>query len=275
MEVSKIQFYPNVTLDFFHLEEKTSNNADIFVNNFIPVLNNDSRALISFDDDNNCNGISDSALGFSFSAYREVNNSNELEYITNISNGDLSIIDYNVANQKEYKYYIFKEDDTLISATNISNVIETCWWDWFMIGMTKENENSDIYTVNADDVWSFALNVESAEMMQNFNKTEYRNLTQYPKVSQGKLNYASGSLTCLFGRIKNDLYEESTDLLDAWNTFCTNGQLKLLKDRKGHKMVVEIMSSSTKVMDITREQVNSITFNWIQVGDTDNMTILG
>ena len=82
MNLDSIYIYPHVTLDFLHLERQSEKNADIYVNQYIPILNNNSVALITFDDTNNCRGITDSALGYNFSIYREKNNSNELEYIT-------------------------------------------------------------------------------------------------------------------------------------------------------------------------------------------------
>jgi len=275
MEIYGFVCHPNITLDFFHLEESSVNNANIFTNRYIPSLNNNSKVLITFDSNNNCEGVSESALGYSFSAYREESGTNELKYLTKINDGALSLIDYNIANQKEYTYYIFKEDDNTISAANISDPVEACWWEWSITGITKASYNTEEYTVNSNDIWIFSLNIESAEKIQNFNKVEYRNLTKFPKISQGNLNYTTGSLTCLIGEIRNNNYVDTVELLNAWNDFCTNGQLKLLKDRKGNKMIVDIMSSSTKTYDETKEQADVLTFSWAQLKDSDDMTIIG
>lgn len=274
MGLKEIFVHSNLTVDFIHLEEQTPNNDNIFVNTYIPKLSNNSKALISFDGDNNLKGISDSALGYTFSVYREQDSSNKLELVSKIKDGSLSVVDYNVVNQKDYKYHIFKEDDDIISATNISNEVKTCWWNWSITGLTKSDTVLNEYTVNTDNVWLFDLNIESAEIVRNLSKTEYRNLTKYPKFSTGKSNFASSSLTCLIGQIRNSQYYDTPEMLDAWNDFCNNGQLKLLKDRKGHSMIVEILSSSSKTLDETREQVDTITFSWTQIGDTSNMTIV-
>lgn len=273
MNLKEVVLKTNVNVDFFHLEEESENNVNIFTNNYIPKLSNDSKALITFEDnDNKLKGISESALGYLFSVYREKNNSNKLEYIARLNDGSLSMIDYNVANQNQYKYYVFKEDDNYFSGANISDSVETCWWDWSIIGVAENNDGH--FIVDTTNIWSFELNLESAETVQNFSKTEYRNLTKFPKISNGKLNYASGGVTCLIGQIRNNKYVDTTEMLEAWNNFCVNGQLKILKDRKGRIMVVDITSSSSKIMDITSEQVNTITFNWTQIGVTDNMTII-
>lgn len=273
MNLDEIYIYPHVTMDFLHVERQSEKNADIYVNQYIPSLNNNSVALITFDDNNNnCRGITDSALGYTFSIYREKDNSNELEYITRINEGALSLVDYNVANQSQYLYYVFKEDDDYISAANTSNVVNTCWWNWSLIGMNKGEDGN--YYVDTDNIWLFDLNIESADTTHNFTKTEYQNLTQYPKVSIGKINYASGSLTCLLGKINNNSYYEPAEMTNAWRDFCVSGEIKLLRDRKGNSLIVEIMDASSNVMDETVEQARTITFSWTQTGNTNGMTIM-
>lgn len=273
MNLDGIYMYPHVTFDFLHIERQSDSNADIYVSSYIPTLNNNSVALITFDDNNNnCNGITDSALGYTFSIYREENDSNELEYITRINEGALSLVDYNIANQNKYLYYVFKEDEDYISAANTSNEVETCWWNWSITGLNRGDDGN--YYVDTNNIWLFDLNVESADITNNFTKTEYQNLTQYPKVSIGKINYSSGALTCLLGKINNDVYYEPVSMGQAWRDFCASGETKLLKDRKGNILIVEIMSASSNIMDETTEQARTITFNWTQVGTSDGMTIM-
>ena len=272
MNLENIYIYPHQTVDFLHLERQSENNANIYVNQYIPTLNNNSVALITFDDTNNCKGITDSALGYTFSVYREKNNSNKLEYITRISEGTLSLIDYNVANQNNYLYYVFKEDKDYISAANTSNLVRTCWWNWSIVGLKKSEDGN--YYVDTDNIWLFNLNVESADTTHNFSKTEYQNLTRYPKISMGKMNYVSGSLTCLLGKISNNKYYEPTEMTDAWRNFCVGGEVKLLRDRKGNSLIVEIVSESSNIMDETQEQARTITFSWTQVNSPEGMTIM-
>ena len=64
-------------------------------------------------------------------------------------------------------------------------------------------------------------------------------------------------------------------MLDRWNDFCANGNIKLLKDRKGNAMLVMITGNSGQTDDILREQPTTVTFNWVQVDDTTNITVIG
>ena len=281
MLLTGLTVHNNVKLDFFHLEESSSTNANIFnTAKYVPVLNNYSRFLVTFDDGTTTSeGVADVALGYNFSIYREVKDTNQLVYVARLGDGSLSMTDYSVTNNRTYKYYIFKEDESAISEAVVSNDVSTCWWDWSLIDIIPSTSEKGLYYTTGD-IWKFNLNISSAARTQTLNNTTYNNLTRFPKVSSGKLNYSTGSLTCLLGdvqRTTNSLaeYIEPSTMLDKWNEFCADGNMKLLKDRKGNAMLVMITGTSSQTDDVTREQTNTITFSWVEVEDIDNITIIG
>lgn len=271
--LKKVILSSNVTFDFVHLEETdTAINQNIFVNQYIPQLNDTSRALISFDNgDTNCEGISTLSFGYSFSVYRIRDDELAPHLVAAISTGYLSVIDYNVSNQHNYTYYVYKEDDNYSTDANVSNTVNTNWWDWSITGLTRIGKNQ--YRADVNNIWLFELNVESAETVSNIDQTVYNNLTRYPRMSVGKGNYKTGGLTCLIGSVSNGKYYDTSDLYDAFVEFCGSSAPKLLKDRKGHKMLVGINSLSNQIADETREQASTITFTWTEVGSTDNLII--
>lgn len=274
--LDKVQFNSHITLDFAHLEKRQPNDmTDIFTSNYRPIANNYTRSLVCFEGNNNNQSMLDEALGYRFSIYKNEEGSNILKPVYTTSVGQLSIVDYNIRNQKEYQYYVFKETDELSSRAAISNKISTCWWDYAIIGMTLEDEDSKTYKVNTNDVWLFSSNLSSDSTSQNFSKTTYQTLTQYPVVSIGKSNYSTGSFTGLIGKVKKNGYEEDALLLEKWNEFCSNNQLKLFKDRKGHKYIVDISSSSANTLDETKEQATEVSVSWTQIDDADNYIIIG
>lgn len=281
MLLTGLTVHNNVKLDFFHLEESSSTNVNIFnATKYKPVLNNYSRFLVTFDDGTTTSGgVADVALGYNFSIYREVKDTNQLVYVARLGDGGLSMTDYGVTNNKTYKYYIFKEDESAISEAVVSNDVSTCWWDWSLIDIIPSTSEKGLYYTTGD-IWKFNLNISSAAKTQTLNNTTYNNLTRFPKVSSGKLNYSTGSLTCLLGdvqRTTNSLVEyiEPSTMLDEWNEFCADGNIKLLKDRKGNAMLVMVTGTSSQTDDVTREQTNTITFSWVEVEDIDNITIIG
>ena len=151
--LKKVTFYNNITLDFAHLEAVSSNPSQIFTNNYRPIANNNTRSLVCFEGTNNSVGVSDDALGYTFSVYRRDGNNKNLIPIYSKSLGKLSVVDYNVRNQKEYQYYIFKEDAESISKALLSNTITTCWWDYAIIGMTLEDEETKTYKVDPSEYY--------------------------------------------------------------------------------------------------------------------------
>lgn len=282
MLLTKLDVKSHVKLDFFHLEEADPSNKDIFLDaKYKPVLDSYSRFLVTFDDATTVSrGVADIALGYTFSIYKEIKGTNKLSYIENLGEGNLSIKDYNVANEVTYQYYIFKEDDQSISEAAISNEVTPCWWDWSLTDLYPDPEIDDFYYADSNNIWKFSLNVSSSPVTQKINNIVYDNLTRYPKVSMGKSNYSSGAITCLLGDLHPDNnnsihYVEPADMLNKWNEFCTNGNIKLMKDRKGNTMLVTITGLSSQLDDVLVEQTNTITFNWTQIGDTNDVTIVG
>ena len=96
----------------------------------------------------------------------------------------------------------------------------------------------------------------------------------------GKSNYTAGSVTCILGNVQKVSnqgikYVEPVSMLEEWNDFCSNGNIKLLKDRKGNAMLVAITDTSSQVDDVTSEQVTTITFNWVQVDTVKGLSIVG
>ena len=281
MLTNNVKLYNNIKLDFFHIEDAAGDNLNIFNNvRFIPVLNNYSRFLVTFDDGTTtAQGIADEALGYTFSIYREIEGTNNLVYVARLDEGALSVVDYGVVNNTNYRYYIFQEDDSAVSEAVISNNVQTCWWDWSLVDLIPSDEDN-LYYVDDSNIWKFDLNLSSASMTNTMSTTVYDSLAQYPKVSVGNTNYSTGGITCLLGSISRDgssalTYQEPAVLMDLWKAFCSNGRMKLLKDRKGNAYLVAITSNSSQIDDILSEQPNTITFNWVQVGDISNTSVVG
>ena len=284
MNIKRITLCPNVTFDFIHIQKQDDNNADIFVNNYKPKLSANSMALICFDDDvvntgnvYSCFNMSDTAQGYSFVVYRTLDNAHELDYVTTVTNGNLSIIDHNVMNNHIYQYYIYKEDNNYMSSANITNAVYTNWNTWSVTEFIKEDEYSNnkeykvitnLYPLNC---WILDANLESGEINHISNKTVYDSLGIYPKVSIGNNKYDKGSVSAIIDNEK--MGSTAQYVLQNWKTFCSNGRLKLLKDRAGHIWIVAIEDGSTKIADESAQQYNTVSFNWVEVMPTEEVSI--
>lgn len=278
MNIRRITLSPQVKFDFFHLQTNSNSNDNIFVSKYIPSLKNNSVALITFDDifSNiyDSYGITNTASGYTFSVYKEnkTNNNDRLEFVAKLSDGFLSVVDHNVQNNREYVYHVYKEDENYTSSDVISNSVTTCWWDWTITGFNLGDDG--VYRVDPTNIWRFSLNISSGDIGSTISKTVYENLTKFPKVSSGTMDYNQGSLTCIAGNIRNDVYEETLGIIRQWDFFCASGELKLLKDRKGNRWIVDITNNSMKTADESVEQYTKITFNWIELMDADYISII-
>lgn len=273
--ITSFDVYPNVILDFFHLEESSIDNRNIFDNSYIPTLNTNTRGLVTFDDNYNWTTYTSEAMGETFSVYREDNSSGIINKVVSISNGSLGTYDYNIANNNEYRYYIYQDEDEVSSLPNISSNIITNWREWSITDIVRDDDNPNLFRADVQNIWKLFLNLDSGTLTNNINKTVYPNLTKYPKISLGKQNYASGSITCLLGEIVNETYTEWAGMRDAWVKFCNNGNLKLLKDIRGNKYLVDIVDTPTfNTMDETTQQATIVSFNWIEIGDSTEIAVI-
>lgn len=69
-------------------------------------------------------------------------------------------------------------------------------------------------------------------------------------------------------------YSNQMEKMEAWKQFASDGRLKLLKDRKGQKWIIQMMDSSTKTKDETYTQMSTISFGWQEVLGTENISII-
>lgn len=217
--------------------------------------------------------------------------------------------DYNVSNHRNYRYFIYlspteqppteQKDKNIIYKTSFD--IYTDWQQWSITELHPTDESMKTFTANPEDVWLFNLNIDSGAQAQNVSFNEVQTLGVYPRISQGKGNYVSGSVSCLLGSdvisvgeaLKRGLslsdagylemrkYSSSitsnqrVDMLKAWRKLVASKNPKLLKDREGQSFLVSLSNSTNKPMDAARLQPNTINFNWTQIGTLDGVTIVG
>ena len=275
MGESKITFNGGMSIDYIHIEDTTANKQKSFVEKYIPVFNQNTSLLVTFADGYDGVGMIGNLEGYIYTIYREdVTLGTTMEYVGTITNGELTLTDYNINNHHQYQYLIFVETADYICTPQETDPINTCWNSWSIIGL-METDDKNMFIVDSKNIWELNFALESGDQIQNIDRVEYKNLTQYPKVSQGRSNYVSGSLSCLLGNVNNiGVYQENYDLLEKWRAFINNSGLKLLKDRRGHKYIVQTLTSSNKTKDETQEQMNVINFSWIEVRKIENISMI-
>lgn len=220
-----------------------------------------------------------------------------------------NFVDYNISNHRNYRYKVYlsksgevgsdqQTDNKVIGALKIYT--STHWQQWSITELHPVDNTYKNFTASPEDVWIFNLNVDTGEQTQNISRGEQQTLGRYSRYSQGKMNYVSGSVSCLLGSevlplrfiLENNLMSNGgytefrryaseitsnkrVDMLKAWRKLVYSNNPKLLKDREGQVFLVTINSSTNKVMDDVYTQPNTISFNWTEIGDADEITVLG
>ena len=71
-------------------------------------------------------------------------------------------------------------------------------------------------------------------------------------------------------------YALETEKLDAWLKFCSDGELKLLRDMKGNAWLVQIAESySYKIDNASNLKQTTISFTWKEAEDINSYSIIG
>lgn len=249
------------------------------INNFYFKPQRDDNTLLLANFDSTLNGgdiqnINSPILNWNI--YKREDNSPILKYVVSLPVDQNSFIDYNVKYGHNYQYEIFAETATTLSLPFTNPELMTAFWHGWMLIDLPEPTNGNLYIIDKSDVWMFETNFSSDELIQNIDKYTYENFTQFPKVSTGRKNYISGGITAFLSNVTttNTRYSDSSQMMNAFSEVIANGNLKLLKDRKGNAWIIDTQENGFKYVDESVEQIVTVGFNFIQLDSSDNYTVV-
>ena len=245
-----------------------------------PEWDSNTVLLAKFQENTDASSISipKNIVGYKIQRY-------EVEYdklyeVTSLNMEHLYFEDYNIRNNKSYQYRIvpiyLQEDETEVFGMPIStDTVFTDWDGWSVIG-TKPTKEMNRYTVDYDNVWTFKCNINSEPIHPVYNKNYLIGFGQYPRAVQGQENYLEGGLSCLIGDVKCEGYiGDNIDTIEKWRAFCNNGELKLLKDLKGHVIPCSIKDTTYDIDHSFLEQITTISFNYVQLMNKSDISVYG
>jgi len=211
-----------------------------------------------------------------YKVFREENG--VLYYISDTSKNIKTLYDFNTKANTKLSFYIYpkitgENDKTILSSPIKSDYITPSWNGWSVIGLKKQSKNE--YTVDKNNIWNFQLNIESGTIGDTVNRQLHETYSRFPKVMYGKRRYKEGSLSCLLGNISQSdcEYYDSPALMDKWEEFVNNGELKLLKTTKGMIYPVDIYNSKFNIMDEVLGEVIELSFDYVQLEDANNIRV--
>lgn len=194
--------------------------------------------------------------------FRKKLDDNSIKFLGEFSRDVVKIRDFGIANNTNYKYLLFPVTQNQMGYSLESNMVLTKWWFYSITdAITKET-------------FTFYLDVASSDNKVIADRAEYMGFTQFNKVSVGSRNYISGSLNCLISNLDTNCEVVDTiDLRDKLRSCINNGNSKILKNRKGDVWLVDTYDFNFKFRDEFHEQLQDISFSFIQIGLDDTCVL--
>lgn len=205
--------------------------------------------------------------------YRETSDTGEFRKIGRTAADQLSIWDCSAVSQGTYTYYIFGVGDGTFALTPMTtNQITACLWDWSILSCGEKEDG----TYHVEELYRFALNVASGAIPNNNSPGILDNFTPYPTVQLSTANYRSGTLSGYIGYVGGGAeYMEKDDLRMELYALSTTGNALFLKNRKGDLIQIRIAGEvSINTMDDTRQQAQTASIPWVEIGPTDGKKIV-
>lgn len=183
-----------------------------------------------------------------------------------------NVRDYGVVSQKTYQYYFYAMTANAYTSTSITSFTVTpMFWNYTLMCCSQDADG--IYHV--ENEYRFALDVASGSVSNNNTPTMLQNFTRYPLKQFVNANYRSGSLSAYIGKVSQDKYMDSVELMQELYALSTDTRPKFMKNRKGELIRVEVSSPvSIQLGDQYAEQPAKIVLPWAEIGDEEDATII-
>lgn len=178
--------------------------------------------------------------------------------ITASSDLTFSYLDITVASRNTYRYSIDVMNSSTLIESQILNDVD-CWFEGCFVG----NFNKQYITGTNFEVES-SIQGEIAYVTTLGSRTPYR-------VSNALTSYSTGSCSGHFFELTGDgkriVPDDNYKHTNAVANFLTDGTGKILKTTDGQMWYVSIDSGVSKPFNDNYTGMNSIEFNWTEIGD--------
>lgn len=277
---NKTTLYGDSMVDYIWVHNKVDTQDEIDSTlgyTYDPQWDSDTFLLAPFN--NSLNGGNVTSVGdriLYWQVYKRKAGDATLHFLARIPASQYSLYDFNVVNNEAYQYILFAETADYISAPlQQEDYVDTNWWNWSLVGLTKSGTSDNVYYADTKNVWIFDTELQSSALEQSLDKATIENFTQFPKLSSGKKNYLVGTLSAYLSNPYNSRYQDTIAQYNAFIDFIASENLKLLKDRKGNGWVVGTTNNSMQYNDQSAEQITTVNFDFVQLDNLDNLNIIG
>jgi hypothetical protein len=262
--------------DYLWIKNEVMTESDVDATalyDFVPTWTGYALMVANYDNTLAAGTIASALNINSWTLYRQKQGDTIAKFIANIPLDKLEVKDYTVSNKTSYKYVLYPETTDETGEPIEGDYFTTDWWNWSLTEMVP-SATPNIYS--AGDIYLFDLDISSSDIPNITDVYQFETFGKFDKINQGIRNYEQGTLSCLIGYIDcaTNSYIDTVELKNNLRTFINNSNKKLLKDRKGNCWVVKTKSLRGKYRVETIEQATDISFDWVQIQDLDDVTVI-
>lgn len=279
LSYNKATLYGNSIVDYVWIKNYVADQSEIgtvSAYTYSPQWDDTTLILAPFNSDingGNVVGLSDNVIAWQI--YKRKPDDSVFTFVAKVPAAQYKVSDFNVLNNDEYQYTIFAETENYISAPlEQKDFVKASWWNWSIVGLNDSGTNG-LYYADSDNIWLFDTMLTSSGFDQNIDKYIVENFTQFPKISSGKKNYLSSSITAFLNNIKDGRYVDTVEQYNRFVDFIAQPTPKLLRDRKGNGWVVSTMGNNMRYIDESVEQITQVSFNFVQLNDIQSVNVIG
>lgn len=199
-------------------------------------------------------------------------NINEDKYVFLGTSSSNSFFDVTAGNGQNYIYYLCYSN----FKAYVSPTVTTNWIGWDIYSLNDESNTFNRHRYSIGKHWHFIADIQDNDITSNIGLTVHTGTGIKPKTTRTVTDYESGSFTadlltlsCPDGEIVDNI-----DRVKEWTRFIKGQNDFMLKSDKGDVWIINISDSPTRVYDSTSVYgLTSITYNWIEVQDVNDVII--
>lgn len=188
----------------------------------------------------------------------------------------VKFIDYTIANNHKYKYFIIPCKDGVSFKTYTSKTITVQWDGWYISSIEYDGDKLNRHVYTLGDTWHFVSGINSGDIARNINSALHVGTANYAKTSRDNTKYDSGtftanllSISCPNGEIIDDIQR-----VQKWMQFITDNKTFILKSDKGDAWIINIVNSPSRSYDETVNPIlTTISYEWVEVENIESITI--
>jgi hypothetical protein len=176
--------------------------------------------------------------------------------VTGLDPSETTYVDYTAIKPNDYYFRFYPISANAVISDIQSNTIQLCY-DYYAFLDPATGES-----------FTFKSNIGDGMSVQLVSGvTTYEGFTQYPAKSQSQIKYNTAPFSALLGNVESNVYTGDTvAIYTALQNFITNGNEKIMKDRKGNIRRVFTESLTGSINEKPSELPTTIAFQWTEVG---------